>query len=211
MPSRMPTYLLITIQSWPVNPFLPECCYCFWKFYNGNDPEMQYNQAKIPCRFTTLLPTWHIMCKDPMWNLSPVVTYALKDNIFYRHEKVLVCELICMITGVLFIHASDCTCFFIYHITLHSHQINWDVSRFVLLCSLHNSVWCGLWLDMCDIWPVVYARQTYQISIFVISGLLFMSARHTKFHFICLRLHNIPLIALRCTKRKQIPAQLFHS
>ena len=35
---------------------------------------------------------------------------------------------------------------------------------FVLLCSLRSSVWCGLWLDMCDIWSVVYASQTYYIS-----------------------------------------------
>ena len=35
---------------------------------------------------------------------------------------------------------------------------------FVYLCSLNSSVLCGLSLDMCDIWSVVYARRTYCIS-----------------------------------------------
>ena len=83
--------------------------------------------------------------------------------IFYRHENVLVCELICMITGVLFIHAGNCTCYFLYHITLHVRSIEMYLV-FVLLCSLHSSVLCGLSLDMCDMWSVVYATRTYCIS-----------------------------------------------
>ena len=83
----------------------------------------------------------------------------------------------------------------ISYITLHfTHVRSIEMCHvFVLLCSLHSSVWCGLWLNMCDIWSVVYTRRTYYIS----------------FHMP--RLHNIPSIALRCTKRKQIPAQLFYS
>ena len=68
-----------------------------------------------------------------------------------------------MITGVLFIHASNCTCYFLYHITLHVRSIEMYLV-FVLLCSLHSSVLCGFSLDMCDIWSVVYARRTYCIS-----------------------------------------------
>ena len=81
----------------------------------------------------------------------------------YRHENVLVCELICMRTGVLFIHASNCTYYFLYHITLQVRSIEMYLI-FILLCSLHSSVLCGLPLDMCDIWSVVYARRTYYIS-----------------------------------------------
>ena len=82
--------------------------------------------------------------------------------VFYRHENILVCELICMITGVLFIRASNCTDYFLYHITLHVRSIEMYLG--FVLCSLHSSVLCGLWLDMCDIWSVVYARRTYCIS-----------------------------------------------
>ena len=69
--------------------------------------------------------------------------------IFYRHENVLVCELICMIAGVLFIHASNCTYYFLYHITFQARSIEMYLI-FILLCSLHSSVLCGLPLDMCD-------------------------------------------------------------
>ena len=83
----------------------------------------------------------------------------------------------------------------ISYITLHfTHVRSIEMCHvFVFLCSLHSSVWCGLWLNMCDIRSVVYTRWTYYIS----------------FHMP--QLHNIPSIALRCTKRKQIPAQLFYS
>ena len=60
---------------------------------------------------------------------------------------------------------------------------------FVLLCSLHSSVLCGLPLDMCDIWSVVYTRRTYYIS----------------FHIPLIAQYSS--IALRCTKCKQIPLQ----
>ena len=54
-------------------------------------------------------------------------------------------------------------------------------------CYVHCAVQCGV---VCDL-------------ICVISGLLFMPARHTTCHFICLWLHNIPLTTLRCTKRSR--------
>ena len=56
-----------------------------------------------------------------------------------------------------------------------------------LYCYVRCTVQCGV---VCDL-------------ICVISGLLFMPARHTTCHFICLWLHNIPLITLRCTKRSR--------
>ena len=62
--------------------------------------------------------------------------------IFYRHKNVLVCELICMITGVLFIQASNCTLLFlISHYT--SSQINRDVSHFhiVMFTVQFSVVW----------------------------------------------------------------------
>ena len=75
---------------------------------------------------------------------------------FYIHENVLVCELICIITGVSFIHSSNCTYYFPYHITLQVRSIEMYLIS-ILLCSLHSSVFC-------DIWSVVYARRTYYLS-----------------------------------------------
>ena len=82
--------------------------------------------------------------------------------VFYRHENVLECELICMITGVLFIHAIDCTLFLISHYT--SHQINRDVSCFRVV--MFSVVWLCL-----------------------MSGLYFMPARDYACCFLYILLH----------------------
>ena len=53
----------------------------------------------------------------------------------------------------------------ISNITLHfTHIRSIEMCRVFVLCSLHSSVRCGLWLNMCDIWSVVYTRQTYYTS-----------------------------------------------